>query len=103
MYLIQCRELIKHDAGNGMNNDKCRCESKELIDKGMCDKGFIWKPSNCSDKSCYVGKYFDYENCKCTKKELIGQLNLVATSSESFALNLKIYVPSTKKRLFAPL
>ena len=28
---------------------------------------------------------------------------LVATSSESFALNLKIYVPSTKKRLFAPL
>ena len=23
------------------NNDKCRCECKELIDKGMCDKGFI--------------------------------------------------------------
>ena len=21
--------------------DKCRCERKELIDKGMCDKGFI--------------------------------------------------------------
>ena len=24
------------------NEDKCRCECKELIDKGMCDKGFIW-------------------------------------------------------------
>ena len=23
------------------NDDKCRCECKELIDKGMCDKGFI--------------------------------------------------------------
>ena len=23
------------------NNDKCRCECKELIDKGMCDKGSI--------------------------------------------------------------
>ena len=23
------------------NNNKCRCEYKELIDKGICDKGFI--------------------------------------------------------------
>ena len=23
------------------NEDKCRCECKELINKGMCDKGFI--------------------------------------------------------------
>ena len=23
------------------NNDKCRCECKELIDKGICDKGFV--------------------------------------------------------------
>ena len=23
------------------NEDKCRCECKELIDKGVCDKGFI--------------------------------------------------------------
>ena len=26
------------------NNDKCRCECKELIDKGRYDKGFIWNP-----------------------------------------------------------
>ena len=53
------------------NNDKCRCECKELIDKGVCDKGFIWNPSNCEcecDKSCDVGEYLDYENCKCRKK-----------------------------------
>ena len=23
------------------SEDKCRCECKELIDKGVCDKGFI--------------------------------------------------------------
>ena len=43
---------------------------KELIDKGVCDKGFIWNPSNCEceyDKACDVGEYLDYENCKCRK------------------------------------
>ena len=29
------------------NKDKCRFESKELIDKGISDEGFIWNPSNC--------------------------------------------------------
>ena len=51
--------------------DKCKCECKELIDKGVCDKGSIWNPSNCEcecDKSCDVGEYLDYENCKCRKK-----------------------------------
>ena len=35
------------------------------------DKGFIWNPSNCEcecDKSCDIGEYLDYENCKCWKK-----------------------------------
>ena len=53
------------------NNDKCRCECKELIDKGVCDKGSIWNPRNCEcecDKSCDIGEYLDYENCKCRKK-----------------------------------
>ena len=39
----------------------------------MCDKGFIWNPSNCEcecDKSCDIGEYLDYENCKCRKKEV---------------------------------
>ena len=40
-----------------------------MIDKGRCDNGYIWNPSiyKC-DKSCDVGEYLDYENCKCRKK-----------------------------------
>ena len=37
----------------------------------MCDKWFIWNPTNCEwecDKACDVGEYLDYENCKCRKK-----------------------------------
>ena len=30
------------------DEDKFRVECKELIDKGACDKGFIWNPSNWS-------------------------------------------------------
>ena len=53
------------------NEDKCRCECKELIDKEICDKEFIWNSSNyeCEcDKSCDIGEYLDYKNCKCRKK-----------------------------------
>ena len=53
------------------NNDKCRCECKELIDKGVCGKEYAWNPSNCEcqyDKPCDFGEYLDYENCKCRKK-----------------------------------
>ena len=45
--------------------------SKELIDKGVCDKGSIWNPSSWEyecDKSCGVGEYADYEKCKCRKR-----------------------------------
>ena len=37
----------------------------------MVNEGFIWNPSNfeCEcDKSCDVGEYLDYENCKYRKK-----------------------------------
>ena len=47
------------------------CECKELIDKGVCDKGLIWNPSNCEceyDQSRDIGEYLDHENCKCRKK-----------------------------------
>ena len=53
------------------NDDKCGCECKELIDKGVCGEGFICNVSNCEcrcDKSCDVGEYLDYKNCKCRKK-----------------------------------
>ena len=38
---------------------------KELVEKGVCDKGFIWNPTNCKyecDKSCDIGEYLDYKN-----------------------------------------
>ena len=53
------------------SEDKCRCECKELIHKGICDIGFIWNPSTCEcvcDKSCNVGEYLDYKNCKSGNK-----------------------------------
>ena len=42
-----------------------------MIDKGVCDKGYAWNPSNCEcecNKSCDVGEYLDYGNCKCRKR-----------------------------------
>ena len=47
-----------------------------MIDKGICDKRFIWNPSNCEcecDKLCDVGEYVNYENCK-RSKDLVDKL-----------------------------
>ena len=75
------------------NKDKCRCNCKKLIDKRVWDKGFIWNPSNCEcecDKSCNVGEYLNYSDCKCRKKltdqlidecvETIEEIKLVNTT-----------------------
>ena len=35
------------------------------MDKGVCDKVFIWNSSKCEcecDKSCDVGDYLDYKS-----------------------------------------
>ena len=68
----KCRlDQIVCNNKQGWNKNKCRFECKELIDKGIYDKGFIWNPSNCGwecDKTCDIGEYLDYENCKCRKK-----------------------------------
>ena len=56
------------------NSDKCRYECKELIDKDRCNDGFIWHSSifeyEC-EKSCDVGEYLDYPNCKCRKRLIV--------------------------------
>ena len=63
------------------NEAKCRCECKELIGKEICGKGFNSNPENCDcerDKSCNVGEYLDYKNCKCRKRlvdKLVGECN----------------------------
>ena len=59
------------------------CECKKLIDKGLCDKGFIQNPSNCEcecDKSYDVCDYLDYSNCKC-KQKLVDRLTEECTES----------------------
>ena len=37
------------------------CDCKELIDKGVCNKGFFWNPIDCEcecDKSCDYWRVF---------------------------------------------
>ena len=69
-----CKSKCRLDVCNNKqlwNNDQCRCECKELIDKGVCDKGYAWNPSNCEcecDKSCDFGEYLDYEDGKYRKR-----------------------------------
>ena len=43
----KCKSRLDVDNKRCWNKDKCRCECKELIDKGICNKGFVWNPSNC--------------------------------------------------------
>ena len=53
------------------NKDKFKCKYKELVEKQVCDKGFIWNPSNCNCecyKSCNISEYLDYKNYICRKK-----------------------------------
>ena len=44
------------------NKDKCRCECKKLIDKEVCDKGYIFNPSNCTCK--FDKSYKSYKTYK---------------------------------------
>ena len=57
----------------------------------MCDKGFIWNPSNSEfecDKSCDVRAYLDYKTCKC-RKRLVDKL--VEKCSENIDGNEMLY------------
>ena len=63
-----------------------------MIDKGRCDKGFVWDPSNCEcecDKSCDVGEYLDYVNSKKCRKKVVDKL--VEECSENIDGNEMIY------------
>ena len=62
-----------------------------MIVKGKFDDGFTWTPSICEckcDKSCDVGKYLDYANCKC-RKRLIDKL--VDKCDEDIDRNKMVY------------
>ena len=62
-----------------------------MIDKGRCDRRFIWNLSiyECEcDKLCGIGKYLDYKNCKY-RKDLVSKL--VEERSENINGNEMIY------------
>ena len=77
----KCKSRLDASFSNGeqrWNKYECRCECKELIGKGMCDKGFIWNPRNCEYecyKSCDVGEYLDVN----VEGWLIGWLKNIVT------------------------
>ena len=57
----------------------------------MCDKGFIWNPSNCDcecDKSCIIGEYLDLKSCKCRNKVID---KLIEEYSENIDGNKMLY------------
>ena len=82
------------------HEDKYRRECKELIDKGVCDKGFIGNPSNweCEcDKSYDIGEYLDYKNCKCRKK-LVDKLVEECTETNNEAKLTKITLAQNENK-----
>ena len=77
------------------NKDQCRWECKESIDKGLCDKGYIFNPSNCKsecDKSCNTSQYLDYLDCKCKKKiiDLIVEKCIEYDDDETKLVNITV-------------
>ena len=61
------------------NEDKCRCECQELIDKGVCDEGLVQNPSNCErecDKSCDAGNIQTMKIVSAEKGKQINQLRM---------------------------
>ena len=52
-------------------------------------KQFIWNTSNYeseSHKSCHIGEYLDYENCKC-RKTLIVKLAKISSAKHECVCN----------------
>ena len=86
------------------NDDRCICECKELIDKGTCDKGFIWNPSHCEgecDKSCDIGEYLDYKNCRWRKKiidKLVEECSENIDGNEMFYNETLDVIPSSDNK-----
>ena len=86
------------------NKVKCRCECRELIDKGVCDKGCIFNPSNCKcecDKSCNTSEYLDYLDCKCKTKiiDLIVEKCTEYNDDKTTLVNITVTKTDNKTKL----
>ena len=76
--------------------NECRCECKELHDRGSCKKDYMWNSSKCDcqcNKACKIDEYLDIKNCSCGKG-LIGKLVL---KCEDEVLNTTETLPNDKK------
>ena len=96
-WICRLNEIICNNKQRS-NKDKCRRECKELIDKGVCDKGFNWNPSNCEcecDKSCNISQHLDYSDCK-SKKKLIDPLIEECTENDNETKIVNITVKNEK-------
>ena len=65
----------------------------------VCDKGYVWIPSNCEcecDKSCTIGEYLDYSGCKCRKK-LVDRLVEECTDNINETKLIKVIVENENK------
>ena len=52
-----------------------------MIDKGVCDKGFIWNPSNCECECCDFCEYLDYIKIVSVKRVVNEETGLVEINS----------------------
>ena len=87
------------------NEDKCSCECKELIDKKVFDKGYIFNPSNCKYecyKSCNISQYLDYSDCKCKKKiiDLIVECIEHDDGDQTKIINIAVTKTDNKTKIF---
>ena len=87
------------------NKDQCRRECKELIDKGVCDKGYIFNPSDCKcdcDKSCNTSQYLVYLDCKCKNKiiDLIVEKCTEYDDDKTKLVNITVTKTDNKTKIF---
>ena len=100
----ECRlDVIVCNNKQCRNKNKYRFECKELIDKGVCDKGFILNPSDSEcecDKACDVGKYEKFECRKklvdklvdeCTKEVKLAKITLAENENSYKCSSCTVY------------
>ena len=98
--MCKCKCRFDHSV---FNNKQCwndhKCRYKGLIDKIVCDKEFIWNPSNCECqcyKSCDFSEFLDYKNCKCKKSLKLVKSSSAEESTENIEETRLIKITSDK-------
>ena len=69
----------KCNSNEKWNNDKCRCECKNLKEHHLCKKNYIWNPARYSCKySIYLASIIDDSVITCD--EIIENIKTVSTN-----------------------